>query len=109
MEHNVIVITTGAFTAAKTELEIIRSTASTIKINQKFADNARLNVPAVPAGAEIDVFRTPCKTTHTIKGPYNGHLDAYLNPCPTWRATLGLCKPDNDNGPGTGGTRGLSC
>jgi hypothetical protein len=86
------------------DLEVMDSSVPGIERGAILADDAVLKVPA---GAKLELLKKPANTTHTVKGPHEGTLEAYLNPCPWWRAVLGQCKPD-DSEIGKGGTKGIA-
>jgi hypothetical protein len=87
--------------AARAELEVKRSTVDGLRVGAKVSETAKL---AVPANKEIEFFKLPSGPTYTIKGPYDGTLADYTNPCPWWKAAVGSCKPSELD---TGGTRGV--
>jgi hypothetical protein len=88
---------------ARAELEVKRSTAPGMKTGYKVADEKQLSVPN---GTEVEFFKLPAGPSYTVKGPYQGTLADYTNPCPWWKAATGSCKKDDQLD--TGGTRGVT-
>jgi hypothetical protein len=88
--------------ASAQQLEVKRSTAPTMKAGQKVTEAAKFSVPS---GTEVEFFKLPAGPTYTIKGPYEGTLAEYANPCPWWKAATGACKKEELD---TGGTRGAA-
>lgn len=88
--------------ASAQQLEVKRSSAPSMKVGQKVGEAAKLSVPS---GTEVEFFKLPAGPTYTIKGPYEGTLAEYANPCPWWKAATGACKKEELD---TGGTRGAA-
>jgi hypothetical protein len=82
------------------QLEVKRSSVPAMKVGEKVAEASRFSVPS---GTEVEFFKLPAGPTYTVKGPYEGTLAEYTNPCPWWKAAVGSCKKDELD---TGGTRG---
>lgn len=82
------------------QLEVKRSTADSLKVGDKVAETAPLSIPK---DKEVEFFKLPAGPTYTVKGPYEGTLADYTNPCPWWKAAVGTCKKNELD---TGGTRG---
>ncbi len=87
--------------AARAEVEVKRSSAPAVKVGARYGETAPLSVPG---GSEVEFFKLPAGPTYTIKGPYEGTLADYTNPCPWWKAAVGSCKPVESE---AGGTRGV--
>jgi hypothetical protein len=88
--------------AARAELRVMESNATSIEVDAVFADDATFDVPA---GKKIKLLKSPASTTHEIAGPYNGTLDAYKPACGMWDRVTGKCAPNNAV---TGGSRSIS-
>ncbi len=109
MQKVAIVLIAGAMlaggalaTSARAELEVKRSSVPSVKVGAKVGDESRLSVPS---GTEIELFKLPAGPTYTVKGPYEGTLAGYTNPCPWWKAAVGSCRKEELD---TGGTRGAA-
>jgi hypothetical protein len=89
---------------ARAELEVKRSSAPGVKVGEKVGEEKSLSVPS---GTEVELFKLPAGPTYTVKGPYEGTLADYTNPCPWWKAAIGSCKKNElDSGGVPGATRG---
>jgi hypothetical protein len=88
--------------AARAELRVMESNASSIEIDAVFPDDAAFDVPT---GKKIKLLKSPANTTHEIAGPYNGTLDAYKPACGVWDRVTGKCAQNNA---ATGGSRSIS-
>jgi hypothetical protein len=88
--------------AAQAQLEVKRSTVPGLKTGARLGEESPLSVPT---GTEIELFKLPAGPTYTVKGPYEGTLAGYTNPCPWWQAAVGSCKKEELD---TGGTRGAA-
>jgi hypothetical protein len=86
---------------ARAEVEVKRSSVPAMKVGARVSETAPLSVPG---GAEVEFFKLPAGPTYTVKGPYDGTLADYTNPCPWWKAAVGSCKPTETE---AGGTRGV--
>ena len=81
-----------------------------MKVGARVSETAPLSVPG---GSEVEFFKLPAGPTYTVKGPYDGTLADYTNPCPWWKSAVGSCKPAETEAGGTrgaevpGATRGL--
>lgn len=97
----VAVLALGAL-PAQAELVVVGESGTSYKVDQRLGDDAKLEVPK---GGSVTLKRLPDGNTVVVDGPYSGALSGYApkSGCPWWNP---FCK--NDNGTGTGGTRGLS-
>jgi hypothetical protein len=93
-------------------LTVQNSDVANIQIDAEFPDDHTFEVPE---GGTINLIRTPGKNTggdtYTIKGPYSGTLDSYIErEC--WRPDV-KCSDDTTGGgtrgmdPITGGVKGI--
>jgi hypothetical protein len=87
---------------AHADLEVKRSSVPGVKVGAKMGEESQLKVPS---GAELELFKLPAGPTYTVKGPYEGTLAGYTNPCPWWKAATGACRKEELD---TGGTRGAA-
>ena len=88
---------------AQTMLEVISSTEPSIQVGMKVRTDHVFNVPK---GKQVQLLKTPNRTTHVIKGAHTGTLQAYEKSRKrTWYERL-FGKSDAKEPP-VGGTRGL--
>src|SRR5262245_57111314 len=89
------------FSVARAEMEVLQSTVPELAVGSKLADNQQVKLPE---GATLRVLITSSGTTKTLKGPYNGTIEAYEEKRSWWDRLTGR---GNHEDPPIGATRGL--
>jgi hypothetical protein len=89
------------FAAAHAESEVLQSSVPQIAVGSKLGDNAQVKIPE---GGSVRVLIVKSGTTKTLKGPYEGTVEAYEEKRSWMDRLLGR---GQDQDPPIGATRGL--
>ncbi len=87
--------------AAQAESEVLESSVPGLSTGTKLDDNARVKMPD---GATLRVLVLSSGSTKTLKGPYEGTIEAYKEDRSWWERITGR---DKDSDAPIGATRGL--
>lgn len=87
--------------SAQAASEVLESTVPELAVGAKLDDNARVRLPD---GSSLRVLVVSSGSTKTLKGPYEGTIEAYKEDRSWWERITGKSK---DSDAPIGATRGL--